>query len=60
MALMTEQELDKIWGALQADTTNRSKGSFKRALWYSVNTLPGRCLYLVPAVFLKSGPLLAK
>ena len=37
MALMTEQELDKIWGVLWADTTNRSKGSFKRALWYGGN-----------------------
>lgn len=34
MALMTEQELDKIWDQLWAETTDRSKGSFKRALWY--------------------------
>lgn len=43
MALMTERELDKIWGALWAETTNRSKGSFKRALWYGgkVSTMVG-------------------
>jgi len=34
MAMMTEQELDKIWDALWLETTDRSKGSFKRALWY--------------------------
>jgi hypothetical protein len=34
MALMTERELDKVWETLWAETTNRSKGSFKRALWY--------------------------
>jgi hypothetical protein len=34
MALMTEQELDRIWGVLWDETTDRSKGSFKRALWY--------------------------
>jgi hypothetical protein len=34
MALMTEQELDKIWNVLWSETTDRSKGSFKRALWY--------------------------
>lgn len=34
MALMTEPELDKVWDAVWQETTDRSKGSFKRALWY--------------------------
>ena len=34
MALMTEPELDKIWDALWVETSDRSKGSFKRTLWY--------------------------
>jgi hypothetical protein len=34
MALMTEPELDKVWDVVWQETTDRSKGSFKRALWY--------------------------
>ena len=34
MALLGEKELNQIWSDTWDDTLNRSKGSFKRALWY--------------------------
>jgi hypothetical protein len=31
---MENAQLEKIWNEIQSDVANRSKGSFKRAIWY--------------------------
>lgn len=76
MALMAEQELDKIWDALWTETTDRSKGSFKRALWYggkrstmvgfdkgarkAIRNSPRKILILAIKQVPEIGPILAK
>jgi hypothetical protein len=35
---MEQQQYDKIWNEVLAETYNRSQGSFKRALWYGNNS----------------------
>lgn len=35
---MNKVDVDKIWTDVQGEASNRSKGSFKRALWYGNNS----------------------
>ncbi len=37
-ANMESSDVDKIWNDVVTETSNRSKGSFKRALWYGNNS----------------------
>ena len=59
-SLMTEQELDKIWGELSADTTNRSKGSFKRLAVVQRQYAPRKVLVFGAGSVPEVGPIIGK